>query len=47
MMVYDNKETIDKVQNEVCAAGLLLTAVAVPAVLGIRKLIDLVPQVEY
>lgn len=47
MMVYDNKETIDKVQNEVCAAGLLLTAVAVPAVLGIRKLLDLVPQVEY
>ena len=33
--------------NLVSAAGLLLTAVAFPIVLGLRKLIELVPSVEY
>lgn len=35
------------VNNLVSAAGLMLTVVAVPIILAIRKLLDLVPSVEY
>ena len=45
--VYMNGTLNDTNYNLVSAAGLMLTAVAVPIILAIRKLLDLVPQVEY
>ena len=33
--------------NLVSAAGLMLTLVALPIILAIRKLLDFVPSVEY
>lgn len=45
--VYMNGTLNDTNYNLVSAAGLLLTLITVPVILGIRKLMDLVPQVEY
>ena len=45
--VYANGSHGSGQYNLVSAAGLLLSAVAVPCVLGIRKLLDLIPSVEY
>lgn len=33
--------------NEVAAAGLIFTMIGVPIILGVRKLIELVPVAEY
>lgn len=45
--VYMNGTLNSTNYNLVSAAGLLLTLVAVPIILGIRKLLDFVPSVEY
>jgi len=37
----------NQVNNLVSAAGLMLTIVAVPIILGLRKLLDKIPSVEY
>ena len=45
--VYANGTHMQGKYNLVSAAGLLLTAVALPVVLGLKKLLDLIPDVEY
>jgi ABC-type sugar transport system permease subunit len=45
--VYMNGTLNDTNYNLVSAAGLMLTLVALPIILAIRKLLDFVPSVEY